>query len=229
MKSLTCLLLVTSFAAGATEEKSYSDRIDVDSAGNRIVVRSSAMPDARGGTRYVEQRLDQVDATTYVYDPSIQTEATQKYHEEFCAQHGMKPSLDGESIISGAVSGWGCHLPRNENEQIDEGSTVIDGVVGKSSDYVFTTAPSGSVPVGNFLAYGRAQARSSVAGPLSATVSADNGRCQYHQTWHYGGAFTDDRHVWVNCTSETPRFISTRMEACVPRQCGHATGTISVR
>lgn len=229
MKSLAYFLIATSFVAAASEEQPYSDRIEVDSSGNRIVVRSSSVPDPNGGTRKVEQRLDQVDETTYIYDPSIQTEATTKYHEEFCAQHGLEPSLDGESVISGAVSGWGCQRPRAQRESHDETSGPQSGASEKSTDYVFAIAPSGSFPVGNLLVHGRARATSSVAGALSATASADNGRCSFSQTWNYGGAFNDDRQVWVNCYVGQPRFINSRMEACVPRQCGHATGTISVR
>ncbi|MFI8730873.1 hypothetical protein ACIGII_02095 [Stenotrophomonas sp. NPDC077420] len=232
MKLLPYLLLTSSFAVSASEVTSYRDRTELDSLGNRLVVRTSSMVSPSGDVAYVEQRLDQIDETTYVYDHNAQTEATKKFHEEFCAQRGLLPSIDGESILSGpdAISGWSCHLSK---DQLGERSDLMvpDHFRGdRSSDYVIARAPSGSAAAGaNFQLYGTIQAKSSQAGPLSSSVSGYNERCRFSQVWNYGGEFSTFREISVNCIVHQPQFISTRIEACIPRQCGQATGTFSIR
>lgn len=150
MKFLPYLLLTSSFAVIASDVTSYRDRTEIDSLGNRLVVRTSLLVSPSGDVTYVDQRLDQINETTYVYDHNTQTEATKRFHEEFCAQRGLLPSIDGESILSGpdAVSGWSCHL---SNDQLGERSDLMvpDHVRGdRSSGYVIIRAPSGSGAAG---------------------------------------------------------------------------------
>ncbi|WP_312318749.1 hypothetical protein [Stenotrophomonas sp.] len=170
------LLLASSFSASASNSDSYTDRYETDAAGNRVVVRTSAAVDSKGVVQYVEQRLDPVDETTFIYDPSIQSEATNRYHEAFCAQHGGVPSLDGETVLSGAVSGWGCRPAQETKDHLVPGSGSDASILSEAPDFVSARAPNGVVAVGNFIAYGYVTAKSSQAGRLATSVAADGGR-----------------------------------------------------
>lgn len=229
MKCLMYLLLASSFAASASDSNYYTDRNEFDAAGNRLVVRTTAVADSSGATKYVEQRLDPVDEVTFIYDPSIQSEATNRYHESFCAEHGGVPSLDGETVLSGAISGWACSGPLEPND--DAVPDTRAGRVKRSDapDWVTARAPNGVVAVGNFIAYGYVTAKSSQAGTLATSVAADGGRCRMSKNWTYAGPFTASQQVWVNCRVDRPRVISTRTEACTPKRCDARNGEMTVR
>ncbi len=229
MKCLMYLLLASSFTASASNSDSYTDRYETDAAGNRVVVRTSAAVDSNGVVRYVEQRLDPVDETTFIYDPSIQSEATNRYHEAFCAQHGGVPSLDGETVLSGAVSGWGCRPTQGPKDHLEPGAPSDASILSEAPDFVSARAPNGVVAVGNFIAYGYVTAKSSQAGRLATSVTADGGRCRMSKSWSYSGAFNDAQQVWVNCYVDRPRVISTRTEACIPKRCTASNGEMTVR
>lgn len=229
MKSLMYLLLASSFAASASDSNYYTDRTEVDAAGNRVIVRTTPVVDATGATKYVEQRLDPVDETTFIYDPSIQSEATNQYHEAFCAEHGGVPSVDGETVLSGAISGWACSGPLKSNDG-GVGNTGADrSVRNDAPDWVRSQAPNGVVAVGNFIAYGYVSGKSSQAGRLATSVTADGGRCRMSKSWTYAGPFTASQQVWVNCRVDRPRVISTRTEACIPKRCDARNGEMTVR
>jgi hypothetical protein len=140
MNYLPYLLLASSFAVSASDVASYQDRTELDALGNRLVVRTSSMVSPSGEVRYVEQRLDQIDEMTYLYDHIAQTDATKRFHEEFCAQRGLLPSIDGESILSGpdAVSGWSCRLSRDQPGHSSDLKAPDDLSANRSSDYVIT-------------------------------------------------------------------------------------------
>ncbi|MFG3448805.1 MULTISPECIES: hypothetical protein [unclassified Stenotrophomonas] len=234
MKNLSLALLAlascAASAAAATNNQGYSDHVEFDRAGFPVTVRTSEAPDLKGGKMRIEQRLDAIDAESFVYDYHSQSAETKKYHREFCAERGMEPAMDGDSVLSNAVSGWVCRkdmtVPSGQEHEAGSTSSLESS---KAVDYVVVRAPSGTVRVGdNFYAEGQARAQSSRAGALNTTVVVDN-RCRHNRVEHHGGPFSTQFFIGVNCIIDQARSVPTRMEACIPDQCGQASGSVTAR
>jgi len=230
--SLALLALASCAAstASATTNQTYSDRVEFDLTGFPVTVRTSEALDLKGGKMRIEQRLDAISAESFVYDYHSQSAETQKIHREFCAERGMEPATDGESVLSNAVSGWVCRKDMTvpSDQEHDAGSTISRESL-KAADYVVVRAPSGTVKVGdNFYAEGQARAQSSRAGALNTTVVVDN-RCRHNRVEHHGGPFSTQLFIGVNCIIDQARTVPARMEACIPDRCGQASGPVTAR
>lgn len=233
MKLRLALMVLTSCAAStaaATTNQSYSDRVELDQAGFPVTIRTSEAPDLKGGKMRIEQRLDAINAESFVYDYHSQSAETQEYHRAFCAERGMEPATDGESVLSNAVSGWVCRKDMTDpSHQMHEADSTSGIASPKTVDYVVVRAPSGSVRVGdNFYAEGQGSAQSSRAGALNTTVVVDN-RCRHNRVEHHGGPFSTQFFIGVNCIIDPARTVPTRMEACIPDRCEQASSSVTAR
>lgn len=212
MKMLA-IAMVATFSTHAATWDAAADRFERDLYGNEVLVRTSVLDDFQGGFVDVEQRLDRIGDANYRYRYTEQSEDTKAYHWAYCNALGMEPDQDGETTFEGASSAWVCGQTAGE----------------RTLDSVIATAPSGSVPSGiNFSAHGQVKFRSSQAGAAKAFLVVDN-RCRVDWVHHFGGAFNVQRFIGVACLAHGPGFLSSRLDACVPRVCGYDTGTISVR
>lgn len=230
MNKYALLLATLPFSMQASEQQTTRDRVEFGNEGERIVVRTSQWPDFKKGLVDVEQRL-WVDSDGILhYDYRKQSGVTQRYHRQFCAEDGMIPAWNGDATFSDNSAGWHCS---NSMEQESRATIPIEDSATwtrpRSVDYVFSTAPSGTAQAGvNFRSSGSVRFESSQTGSIQASASVD-GRCRTDFSQYYGSAFSGYHEASVTCIVYEPRFVSTRMEGCVPRQCGHANGTISVR
>jgi hypothetical protein len=217
--------------ATAASSAAHYDRTELDGIGSAITVRTSEVLDLNGGKILIEQRLDAIDGESFVYDYHSQSERTKEYHREFCAKRGMEPAIEGESVLTGASSGWACHKDLDVSEAHDEevGSGLSRLTSPRTADYVVAKAPSGSVRIGdNFYAEGEVRAQSSRAGAMNTTVMVDN-RCRHNRVEHHGRPFSTQIYIGVNCIIEQARTVPTRVEGCIPDRCGQAAGSVTAR
>jgi hypothetical protein len=218
--------------ATAASSAAYFDRTELDGVGSTITVRTSEVPDLKGGKMLIEQRLDAIDSDSFVYDYHSQSEKTKEYHREFCAKRGMQPAIEGESVLAGASSGWACRKDLDVSSDAygeEMGSGFSSRTSPRSVDYVVARAPSGSVRIGdNFYAEGDVRAQSSRAGAMNTTVIVDN-RCRHSRVEHHGRPFSTQIFIGVNCIIEQARTVPTRMEGCIPDRCGQAAGSVTAR
>lgn len=122
------LFLTTLPFSSALHAQEPHDSIEFTADGHRIVIRTSCWPDQNGGTVPVQQRL-QVTADGYLrYDFHDQRAETRAYHEALCATSGMEPMRDGEALMVGNSSGWGCH--RSHEYMPDAPLPELDGSAG---------------------------------------------------------------------------------------------------
>ncbi len=225
------LLLIASipFSSHADEQSTIDDRIEFDSLGQRVVIRTSPWAGLKGTTVNVEQKLYVNEDGNLHYNYHQQSTSTQLFHQTLCAEDGMLPAMGGETVFIGSTTGWHCSRVVEYDPDAPPLQTESSLNPVKSVDYVFTNAPSGSAAVGvNFYSTGSARFQSSQAGSLRGSVQVD-GRCSTYFSQYYGTPFTGDHSARVVCIVHQPRFVSTGAEACVPKQCGRSTGTISVR
>lgn len=63
---------------------------------------------------------------------------------------------------------------------------------------------------------------------MQGSVRVD-GRCTTYVSQHFANPFTGSHIAQVTRIVHEPRFVTTGMEGCVPKPCGNAAGTLSVR
>jgi hypothetical protein len=229
MKTYIFLVAILPFSLDASEKQTISDRVEFNENGQRVVIRTSQWPDNKGGSLNIEQKLMVGNDGALHYDYATQTADTQLYHRQLCAIQGMDPAWDGDATVSGDGAGWHCsnvieHESGNLPEEPRSSSTPP-----RSIDFVIANAPRGTEEAGrNFLSSGSIRYQSSMAGSMQGSVSVD-GRCSTRYSQNYGNPFTGSHTAMVSCIVHEPRSVSTRMEGCVPKQCGSDNGDISVR
>lgn len=222
--------LIVAFPVSATPPSALQDRVEMNTSGERTLIRASEWPDFQGGLVAVEQRLVMNEDGNPTYQYSRQSKATQLYHEAFCLEKNARPA-GGEAVLEGSIAAWICELrdgdevlaPQAASPQHPQSST------GRSSDYVFANAPNGSASAGvNFHSTGTIRYSSSSSGSMRGSVSADSGRCATYFSQHYNDSFSGSHIATAICIVHEPRRISTKMEGCVPRLCGSDSGSVTV-
>jgi len=221
-------------------ELPYKEVVETDESNARVVIRSSEMPDLHGGLVTVEQRLQPLGGGRYAIDPMKQSRATQLYHEAYCEDKGMKPSMT-VGTLSGdlAVGGFSCYsdvhpddMPSDEGRggnQSDQRSVQNLESEHRASDYVIANASSGHARVGqNFFATGRLRMVSSLAGPASYRISVDNYRCKWEGGDYGYDAFWINVDHGVSCIGHRPGFLRAVTEGCMPKVCGRNSGNWSI-
>ncbi|WP_457322168.1 hypothetical protein, partial [Stenotrophomonas sp. P5_B8] len=73
--------LIVAFPVSATPPSALQDRVEVNTSGERTLIRASEWPDFQGGLVAVEQRLVMNEDGNPTYQYSRQSKATQLYQQ----------------------------------------------------------------------------------------------------------------------------------------------------
>lgn len=101
------LFALGSAAAAAADNPLSVDRFVTHANGDLHVIRTSEWDDLNGDIVQVEQRLSPDGFGRLIYRYDEQSEATKRFHRNFCAAMDMVPSA-GDGIPGGASVGWVC-------------------------------------------------------------------------------------------------------------------------
>jgi len=230
MKFSIALLVLLPLHAHADGQQAPQDSVIFDASGQRIVLQTREWSDLDGGHVSVQQKLRVGEDGHLHYTFEEQSSATQAYHRALCAMDGLEPAVGGTAIFVGETTGWHCNsiIEHGQDEELPDRDRST-GLPSRAVDFVAANAPTGSAAAGtNFLSTGSIRFQSSQAGSMQGSVRVD-GRCATYFSQYFANPFTGSHIAQVSCIVHEPRFVTTGMEGCVPKQCGNATGTISVR
>ncbi|WP_411850659.1 hypothetical protein ACLB90_17580 [Stenotrophomonas sp. LGBM10] len=101
------LAWVVALPVSAGPPLSSQDRVEMNTRGESILIRTSEWPDFEGGLVAVEQRLSMNEDGIPTYRYSRQSKATQLYHEAFCLEKNARPA-GGEAVLKGSRAAWIC-------------------------------------------------------------------------------------------------------------------------
>jgi hypothetical protein len=196
MSLLLALLLSTPVELTRHDDGIYHDRIEYDTNGLAVTVRTSEDTAAYGEPHRVEQRIRHLGNRSYSYDFNEQSAATQAYHRALCEPSGLEPAVGGESTFTG-ISAWGC----NRTEVLTDATLTAH-------------APTGTARAGmEFVAQGKLRYQTSAATFVSGTVQA--GSCTSHFLQYVPGPASSEYLASVKCTIHEPGPITTQLDACI--------------
>lgn len=187
-------------AYSSEHQQKMHDRTVFEGA-ERVVFRTSEWPNFEGTAIPVEQKLTVNPDGDLRYDYHAQSPETQAYHRALCAEQGLDAATEGESIFSTDSAGWHCiHVIEYLPGTAPPSAPTarMTAQPSHAADHSYATAPSGTASVGTNFP-------STGSANVQSSVPGS-----------------------VRATVSVDNGRCTRVEGCIPKLCGYATGTMSV-